>query len=124
MGSKRVSRLSLGYYRTQPGSPIIHSGGASFVSGVQLGLTELRPASPGLEGTRLLTRSGMRTGEHAHADPGGQLLRLNCTGTLNYAATDARSFPRRFRGAGLFSAIHAVTLSIVSDRGARPRLMR
>lgn len=43
---------------------------------------------------------------------------------LLYAAIDARSFPLRLRGAAVCFAIHDVTLSIVSDRGARPFLMR
>lgn len=69
---------------------------------------------------------------YAHADPSGQLLTqrygtlLTDTGRsrLLYAAIDARSFPLRLRGAEVCFAIHDVTLSIVSDRGARPFLMR
>lgn len=37
----------------------------------------------------MLTRSGVRTRKHAHADPGGQLLRRNDTGTLSLTPAGA-----------------------------------
>lgn len=70
------------------------------------------------------------TSIHQPTASDGQLLRRNgyVTDTgrsrLLYAAIDARSFPLRLRGAAVCFAIHEVTLSIVSDRGARPFLMR
>lgn len=62
----------------------------------------------------------MRTGKHAHADPGGQLLRRNGTGGRLLHAATRWPFPFDGTRRGFPSAMNARILSAVSRVTLQP----
>ena len=113
MGSKRVSRLSLGYYRTNQRSLVVHSGGALFVSlPPACGRIGIRPQASATGGMRHLSAAVGRCGltvqraarreiastSHRPAVTDWRARNATDTGTLLHAAARSACLVRRTKG--------------------------